>query len=662
MLRVAEALAGDEFLVAEAGTGLGKSLAYLLPAVFWARATGCRVVVSTRTRALQEQLTRQDLPSLRQALPFAFQFEQAKGRDNYLCRERLRALLSRASEADPEVQAFLTRVAAWAASSPTGDRQELGLEGREASLWATVACDRRTCLRERCPSLQSCFRQRLARRLEQADIIVVNHALLLTTARLESGVLPAFRHLVIDEAHALEREAFDKFALGLEEAEVREFLNRLLAVQRRRATGLLATWQSRYPYLRAQLDVARDARERCAEALQELFAVLSAVARSGEGSASVRLARGAEDLPRVATALSRCQEPFERLAVALQDVARERDGDQEAGELQAAAETAREIAATVRELWERVDGGGGDEVVWVTRADGQARSLRASPLQTGMALEEALYRHLDCLVMVSATLSVNGDFSHFLQRHGLAGYEQDRRLSCIRRPSPFDYHLRRRVFVVSDVVSPNHAGFAAQVADLLVDLGQALAGNTLVLFTARGMLQQVGDAVRPRLERGGVRVLVQHEDGDAASLAEELRWGRRTMLMGLDTLWEGVDLPGEALTCLVMVRLPFRSPADPLVAAWDEHLRQEGENPFTRLLLPDAVLRFTQGMGRLIRAEDDWGAAVVLDARMSGGRGGQAYGRCFRDCLPAGQLEEVRREELVSRVRAWMERFAAAQA
>lgn len=657
MVRIAEALAGDEFLLAEAGTGVGKSLAYLIPAVFWAVSTGERVVVSTRTKALQDQLVNVDLPLLARVLPFGFIYEQAKGRENYLCRQKLANLVARGGDLTIEQKEFLQRVAVWAVQTRTGDRQELRIDSHLLSNWRMVACDRRACLRERCSFQESCFRHRLISRLGQANLIVVNHSLLLADVRVERGILPEYRYLIMDEAHNLEREAFDKFGISFSLPEIRDVLNTLAFKQRRVQTGYLAMLQNRYSHLQPGLTEIRELKEACLQEVENFFACLSErlPPGAGESSQTVRWPGQHAGEEGVLDAFNIVQGSFNTLLGALRKLQQELQDSPEALELEALILRLQEAVMDASII---MTGNLDDpeQVVWVDYNYGRAMAVNSSPLKVGQMIDKCLYQKLNSLVMVSATLTVAGDYSHFIERSGLHPYLQDRRLATITRPSPFDYNRCCQIYLVNDLPDPNHRSFQPMVSDFLSDFLPTIPGRTLVLFTSRRMMQEAARELRPILTGEGITLLVQHEDGDFSTLVDQMVASSRAVLMGLDTFWEGVDLRGDYLTCLVIVKMPFRSPSDPLVSAWNDHYRVNGENGFSKFMLPDAVLRFKQGVGRLIRSESDWGAAVILDGRLAVPPRGKNYGQVFVQSLPT-KITALGWSEAGKAVATWLESF-----
>lgn len=659
LVRMAEALAGEEFLLAEAGTGVGKSLAYLIPAVFWARSTRNRVVVATRTKALQDQLIKEDLPLLQKALPFGFFYALAKGRENYLCRRKLTDLVSRGFNLQPEEQEFLRQVVVWASRTRTGDRQELHMDNELLQHWPLVACDWRSCLREQCSFQDSCFRQRMIKRAESADIVVTNHALLLTSARIGNGVLPEFKYLIIDEAHNLERQAFDHFSLTFNRAEVRDILNSLSQKQRGVQIGFLVMLQNRHPSMRARLEQAHKLVEDCRQEVDNFFKhITRGVPRTTrDNSFSLHWKEGSGPLPEeMVEVFVGLDTVMASLLGVLQEFQRDLQDSPEA----------LEIAGLIERLTECVQGiqiimnealGDPEQVVWIDFWYGRAAAVSASPLRIGNLLDNSLYEHLASLIMVSATLTIAEDFAYFIERNGLEAYRGEK-LATITRQSPFDYDSNCRMYVVNDLANPGHRDYERQCGDFLQEFLEKVPGRTLVLFTSRRMLLDTAAGLRPHLEEQGIRLLVQHQDGEFNTLIADLVTAERAVLMGVDTFWEGVDLKGENLTCLVMVRLPFRPPSDPLTSAWQDYYRNNGENGFYRYSLPDAVLRFKQGMGRLIRSELDWGAAVILDRRLAAPPRGKSYGQMFHRSLPERRVVEISRNEAGREVSDWFNSFA----
>lgn len=672
-------------LLAEAGTGTGKSLAYLLPALAWARSGGRKVVVSTHTIALQEQLWRKDIPTLRGALPFPFRATLLKGRSNYFCHLKWEAV-STERVGEPADRRFFARLAMWLGRTSSGDRAELIVRQQEERAWRAVAADE-GCAGDRCRHRDRCFFLAARRQAEEADLVIVNHALLLADAAAGNQVLPSYSHLVCDEAHHLPEVASRQFALRVDEVE----LLSLLADLRRRGsggTGLLdrlaraAASLIGSTQLSSALIEAGEAWEAARAGTAALFDALRAwvaarpgaqadvsarawrlPAGGGEGSEGAghegRMAgderwaavtAAGEDLVMCLTALA---ERLERIGLLLgSEAAAALIGPEAAYELSARRQSAADAASALRSVLSPEDE---EQVAWFELGSGEGGPstpgpgrLALAPLFPGPLLHDRLFGRLEGCVLTSATLSIGGRFEFLSAELGL---EVGERISV---PSPFDYRSQALVCLPTDLpdVRGREADFTAAACELLLELATAIGGRTMVLFTSHRMLREAEARIRGSLAEAGIAVLAQGIDGGQARLAEAFRADPRAVLLGSAGFWEGVDIPGEALSCVVVMRLPFRPPGHPLLEARMEGLSRRGENPFLKLAVPEAVIRFKQGFGRLIRRASDRGAFVVLDQRLLSQRA--AYGRVFLESLPGPRLFTGNRRQVVAAARDWL--------
>lgn len=681
---VAAAFSCGGTLMAEAGTGIGKSLAYLLPALAWARSSGRKVVVSTHTITLQEQLWRKDIPLLREALPFPFRVALLKGRSNYFCLLKWDALTAeRTGEATD--RRFFARLALWLGRTPAGDRAELSVRRDEERAWRAVAADE-GCAGDRCRHRDRCFFLAARRRAEDAELVIVNHALLLADAAANNQVLPGYGYLVCDEAHHLPEAASRQFALRVDEVEL---LSVLADLRRRgpagaglldrlaRAGGTLAGSAD----LSAALLGAGEAWEAARNGVGALFDALRAwaarrPAAQGDAGRAWRLPAapgGADGAPDVdppaggdlcwrevaaagddlAARLSALADRLDRLGLQVSgETAVALLGPEAACELTARRQAVADSAAALRSV---LHPEGGEQVAWFEMepggggyaAPGPGR-LALAPLFPGPLLGERLFSRLEGCVLTSATLSIEGRFDFLAEELGLDAGE------ILSVPSPFDYRNQALVCVPTDLpdVRGRESGFTAEAGSLLLDLATAIGGRTLVLFTSHRMLRETEARIRGPLAEAGIGVLAQGIDGGQARLAEAFRADPRAVLLGSASFWEGVDIPGESLSCVVVMRLPFRPPGHPLVEARMEDLSRRGEDPFLRAAVPEAVIRFKQGFGRLIRRASDRGAFVVLDQRLLSRRA--AYGHAFLESLPGPRLFSGDRRRVVAAVSAWL--------
>ncbi|HLI28159.1 MAG TPA: helicase C-terminal domain-containing protein [Chloroflexota bacterium] len=679
MLRaVADALQRGEHLLVEAGTGTGKSFAYLLPAICHAAATARPVVVSTNTINLQDQLLQKDLPTLAAALPFPFRAVVLKGRGNYLCLRRWHQFL-RSEPLSPAEALLAIKVAIWLQFTRTGDRAELRLSPDEAAAWTKLAAHADTCTPARCPYHRrgTCFLARARAAAEQSHIVVVNHALLLSDLAARSAILPDYSRLIIDEAHHLEDEATAQFGARLTERDLLQLLDRLQAEGPGYAAGALADCAgllqrvvhapARVGAMRERLGHAAAALRRVRAAGHDLFIELHALleARPAQEPVLLRLTpavRQGRRWQRVEQAWGVLRDRWaeadrhlgELLPAAEELAARLADqGDAVARDALLAEEVAGEFESflrggeTVRDVFDRVIGHPSrDEVAWLSLERERELTVHVAPLHVGERLWTELFRRKDAVVLTSATLTTadgHGEqpsFHYIRERLGL------REVRELQLGAPFDYRRAALLCVPDDLPEPGQPYHQHRLVDTLLNLITALGGRTLVLFTSHGQLKQTYEALRGPLEAERIMLLGQNIDGSRARLLEAFRAGPRAVLLGTASFWEGVDVVGEALSCLVIARLPFSVPTDPVFAARAELFAE----PFRDYAVPQAILRFKQGFGRLIRSHGDRGVCVVLDRRLVSKR----YGRAFIASLPACQVRVAPARELPRLAQAWL--------
>ncbi|MEW6522036.1 MAG: helicase C-terminal domain-containing protein [Bacillota bacterium] len=665
---VTEALNDGRMALVEAGTGTGKSMAYLLPAVSWAMANAAPVVVSTHTITLQEQLVEKDIPLLRRALDLDFQVALVKGRRNYVCLHKWEHL-RRSSPVllDVEEARWQSRVVAWLGVTRTGDKAELNLPPRGEELWPLVAADSDYCRGNECPHRDRCFVQAARRSAAQAQLIVVNHSLLISDLRTENLILPRYHHVVLDEAHHLEDVATEHLS---EEASAQAFL-RLLDALGTTTEGALGL--ARY-HLRSE--GAGTGVEAIAGALAgrladirtragSLFAQFGTMLDQGQtgaddGYAQPRRLRPASDTSQ---AWQLCRERAARLQDAVMGVGPELEELRQCGQaggrrsenaladLERLIQSLRKLAHPVSLLLEADEEA---SVYWLEPGSGGA-ILRVAPVHVGPLLYQRLFSALRGAVLTSATLTVEGKFDYFCERVGLDRLAADR-LVWESIGSPFCYHRQALVAVPVDHPPPrgkDTEDFARAVESFLRRLLPLAGGRTLVLFTSHRLLRQVYYQLRQPMEAEDICILAQGIDGSRTRLLEEFRTAQRTALFGSSSFWEGVDVPGEALSCVVLVKLPFTPPTSPVFAARTEELERRGLPAFRRLALPQAVLRFKQGFGRLIRSGQDRGVVIVLDQRVLGNN--SRYGHLFIGSLPGPRLLAAPGDEVLEAVGHWLE-------
>jgi ATP-dependent DNA helicase DinG len=668
---VALALNEGHHLMAEAGTGTGKSLAYLLPAIEWALANHSSVVISTNTKNLQAQLWEKDIPCLRKALGKPFDAALIKGRGNYLCVRKLLYVLRQAPrELSEEERVALLSILTWLSQTRTGDIAEntgfsgFGLPG----LWQHLYSVGPDCPGRRCRRYRNCFLMKARALSLSSDIVVANHAVVFSEIALQtSAVLPQYQHIIFDEAQNVEDVATDHLAVAIDRWRLSRPLRRLFRRDRSGAgTGLI-------PGILAQLARAKDLPDEAVESLRaQANEVMESVMPVEEASASflagiegivaggrrvsekIRYER--EDLAAarwqsviagkgvlvagigaLTRAMKKLQDGLESLAPEALEF-----GLESAAELGAQREILSEIAGDAEFLLRADDP---DYVYWAERVTQEppAHRLAAAPIDISRLMHDRVYEPNRTVILSSATLTVGGSFDYLKERLGLC-HEADERVRATDVGTTFDYPSQCRALVPTFLPEPfDEVGdFAGELAGLLSELCPSLPGGTLVLFTSYDMLNRTHAHLMGNIP-DDLLVLAQGADGTREQITRMFRRNKRAVLLGTHSFWEGVDLPGETLCCLVLAKLPFQVHKDPVVEARCELLRERGRDAFLSYSLPHAVLRFRQGFGRLIRRKEDKGVVVICDKRVVSKR----YGSAFLRSLPTSYRVFGRREQLV---------------
>ncbi|HOQ10353.1 MAG TPA: helicase C-terminal domain-containing protein [Syntrophomonadaceae bacterium] len=649
---VADALVNNEFLVAEAGTGVGKTLAYLVPAICWAVLEGERVVIATRTRALQQQIMEKDIPAVQQMLPFNFEAAELKGRENYLCWNKYQSILGGRRSLEPDEVRFVETILTWAERTRTGDRMELQLPGHMMKHWPLLAADRYSCRKDICKYQDKCFRLKALRRCQKAHLVVTNHSLLLSDISVERRLLPEYGCLIIDEAHSFDREAFDKLSCGLNRWQVQRWFLGLYHRDITYERGYLQALRTRFPHLTELINQIRPLVEQGAKLGEALFDKLDLHVDFGSEYSQVitHAALASDWMADLFDLYLEWQASLHLLLKELEKLNQELQGEEEAGDIQAYILQLKDFSDKAFTIFEE-DLQRDDRLIWLSISQGRVQELCSSLLEINNELDNGLYQHVSSLIMVSATLTVGESFDHIIRRCGLSRYQQEGRIRTLLERSPFHYEEQACLLMVDDMADPTREPeqFSYQVTEALLNIAETVKGRVMALFTSRKMLSEVSGLLRPLLKGSGIALLVQNEDGDFAALMDGFVNSEKALLMGLETYWEGVDLKGDLLKCLVVVKLPFRSPSDPYASAAEKYCRLHRLNTFNYFMLPDAAVRFKQGIGRLIRSEDDRGVAIVLDSRITR----QPYGKVFQNSSPISNQVIISRKEIAQQVERW---------
>ncbi len=645
MLRaVTNALSYGNHLMVEAGTGVGKSFAYLVPAALIALQNNTRVVVSTNTINLQDQLIQRDLPNLSQALDLDFRFAVLKGRSNYLCPRRLENLRHYGPRTTDEMR-VLAKVMVWQLSNQSGDRSELNLTGPvEREVWVRVSAEDDACTTETCIKRTggACPFHRAKTMSQSAHVLVVNHALLLSDVATGSKVLPEYSNLIIDEGHHLESATTNALSFKLNQLDLERMmkevgsskagvLGRLLTETRE------ALRASDFGLLQQKVNRATDMAFRIEQMNREFYNILGEFTRlQREGQAPSNYSWQARVLPSTRTlpgwdeveiAWDTIGETLRMLMISLAEI------HKGAGELYAEGfENLEDVMGDISNLARRlteaetnitgmISKPNAGMVYWIeVQPNGNRLSLNAAPLSVGPLVEKYLWHEKRSVILTSATLTAHGEFQYL--RNTLGADEADE----MQLGSPYDYESAALLYIANDIPEPNANGYQQQLDRALVATAKATGGRMLVLFTSYAALKKTAQSITGPLAREDIYV---YEQGDGASpnaLLESFKATDRAVLLGTRSFWEGVDVPGESLSVVVLTKLPFDVPTDPLIAARSEMY----EDSFQEYYLPEAILKFRQGFGRLIRTASDRGVVAILDRRVLT----KQYGRLFLESLP----------------------------
>jgi Rad3-related DNA helicase len=668
---VADALNEGKTLMVEAGTGTGKSVAYLVPAAMHAVERGERVVISTNTINLQDQLFFKDIPDLQRIMnaderpktedesptatgaqpsslvfrPSSSPFTAAllKGRGNYLCLKRYEETRRVESLNADEVRTLL-KIQLWLPTTKSGDKAELLLMDKENTAWGRLNATPETCTGPRCAYFRDCHFFNARRRADSAHIVVVNHALLLADLNAQANVLPAYDHLVIDEAHNLEDVATDQLSFSVDQAAILKFLDELYLEGgiRGAVSGLLSEMPA---YLQATgeqqaIEITQGVAEQLAPTLKRarlavydcFNALTDFVLREVEANqydTRLRLTPGVRNRPvwqDIQVRWQNLNDMFQAISEGLgkvETVFRELEEYDIPGydELMLRIEWLRRFASDVRVNTGHIVFGNEESICWLTHdRNSDTLSLTAAPLSVAELLKAGLFNQKKTSVLASATLSIQNGFSFIRDRLGVVEPAE------LHLESPFDYEKQALVYIPNDIPEPNQRGYQQMVEDALIGLCTATGGRTLALFTANSTLRQTYAGIQDALEEEEIAVLGQGIDGSRRAVLERFKEFPRTVLLGTNSFWEGVDVVGEALSVLVIAKLPFSVPNDPIFAARSELFA----DPFGEYSVPQSILRFKQGFGRLIRSKEDRGIVVVLDKRLLT----KKYGQQFLESLP----------------------------
>jgi ATP-dependent DNA helicase DinG len=652
---VQKALVEGYHLVAEAGTGVGKSLAYLVPAIERAVSSGARIVISTFTISLQEQLITKDIPCLDKCLstvgaadgetspapkgrggPWNFKAVLAKGRGNYLCKRRLEFAIRRQAGLFDQFGDALAEISNWASKTKDGSLSDLPFVP-DSRVWDAVRAEHGNCRGRKCGHFAGCFCQRARRELENANLIITNHALLFSDLVLreqEVSLLPDFKWVVIDEAHNIERVAEDHFGIDISAGSVKFLLDGLY--NPRTHKGLLVWTRSGETNKLTNLVV--EAGESAKEFFRSVRRWYDNHKENTNGSCYVNF---------VEDTLSA---NFKSLRAALSELAKQTKDEDERFEFMRYVDNCTALLQNLEQFLKQTKQ---DYVYWVAVDEGRKENVRlkSAPLNVGPDVRKHLFDKFGSVIMTSATISTSENgrqktedgecktgngFEFFAGRVGLEDYQ------AVKLGSPFNYEKQATIFIERNLPEPNNEKFVEAGCEAIKKYLLRTQGRAFVLFTSYQMIENFAGKLAGWFEGNNIVLLRQGIGLDRSSLLRRFKShqaGGRFVLFGTDSFWQGVDVAGEALSNVIIVRLPFAVPDTPLLAGRLDQIRQQGGNPFLEYQLPLAIIKFKQGFGRLIRTKTDTGIVVILDSRVIN----KSYGRSFLSAIPKCKVEIVSR-------------------
>ncbi|MCM3633029.1 ATP-dependent DNA helicase DinG [Paenibacillus camelliae] len=681
---VYEALSKQKHLLIEAGTGTGKSLGYLIPSLYYGIQAEEKVVVSTHTINLQEQLRNRDIPLLNEVLPFPIRASLLKGRSNYLCMRKFEHklnLLDFIAPVDDPITA--AQMVVWLTETENGDQEELNLGLRGQDFWGTVSSDADSCLNRACPWFKRCYYHRAKHEANIADVCITNHSMIFTDIQADHRLLPSYRYLVLDEAHHLEEVASKH--LG-NQVSYFSYIHAMSSLFKDTRTGLLpslrvkiaeegddhtAAWNETIDSAYPGLQTIKEYWDQLFEALYDVVVQHAQQASDAPseqaGGLVFRLSRN--DLPEQWTKIVESEQEvylqLNRFSKALEkmssDMKERLDEDLVlSGLLTDLNGVVRDLQRLKDELRQFIKLELDDYVYWLEGTQAykhRSLQLMSSPTDVSGLLRKYLFDVKESVVMTSATLSIQKNFTYVKEQLGLDSYgdEEEHRLNEVILESPFNYRKQALVIIPRDFPVLKGANVPSDYLEKLVqsihDSALLLGGKMLVLFTSYRMLKQVYDPLKELLEPKHITVLGQGIDSNnRTKLTRRFLQQQSSILLGTSSFWEGVDIPGEALQCLAIVRLPFQPPIHPLIEAKSELLLRQKKNPFMKLSIPQAVIRFKQGFGRLVRTASDKGIVILYDTRVIE----SYYGKHFLYSLPGPKIETMHTDQMVQRMDQWL--------
>lgn len=662
--KISESFNDDSLGVFEAGTGVGKSFAYLIPSMLWASVNKERVVISTGTINLQQQLTEKDIPAAEKIIGKKIKAVLVKGRQNYVCLRRLDDAGKERDLFSEDTEDF-DRIYQWSKETKTGDRSDLSFYPPE-QVWSRVNSEADACMGMRCPFREQCFVMKVRKEAADASLLVVNHHLLFADIESRMGgagyddtaVLPPYRRLIFDEAHGIESAATSFFSESLNRFRITKQLNLLSRQKRHSSAG--------YLYTLAALSNAADNTAEIEKEISDTKNALNELEYTAidvlQNDYTLRVFDGTRSrflniIPKILAVQKHLAATCGLIRELMEEIPDDDADNAVVYEAKAVLRRLDDMVALCKNFGEYDEHT--DAVFWIEKRrlpPAIAKNfdnpfylqLNQTPLDIAPMMNSGVFEPMSSVICTSATLGIGKSFSFWEKRSGIA-FAQRERIKRGEFPSPFPYRTNMLLAFPKDAPFPDNPQFQPYIEDAVVRLIKAAGGRTLVLFTSYDSLRHACDVARNRLRTSGITVLKQGDD-DRFRLLSAFKDDTSSVLFATDSFWEGVDVPGDSLSQVIIVKLPFGVPSDPVFAARSEQIQKRGGSPFMELSVPEAVIQFRQGFGRLIRRSDDKGAVVVLDRRIME----KQYGRIFLSSVPECKKLYEPLEQVISAVSAML--------
>ncbi|BDU50467.1 helicase C-terminal domain-containing protein [Haliovirga abyssi] len=665
---VSKGINENKKVVVEAGTGTGKTLAYLIPSIEWAVKNNKKIIVSTNTINLQEQLLSKDIPLIKKTMGYDFKEVLVKGRRNYICRRKIGNITNEDKEVlDDRNKKDLMEILNWYGLTVTGDKQELVIEPGFLA-WEMVSCEADLCLGSKCKYYDRCFFFKARKKIFSADVLVTNHHMYFAdlSIRKESyffnnySILPSYDLVVFDEAHNIEKVARDYFSIEVSKYMTSKILNAIYSNKKYKNQngGYLLKLVD---FLKKEISKEgftvidnivhnniilnhKDFSDKFADFFNSItnsFAKLGMkkeIKKRLKKSDLKNIKNWEKEIVKRFAELKKVYINYKKDIIKIQGIIKDEDPEDKNGVILDFNRYIERLHSIMKNLDFIMEIEKNEFVYWIYINAKQTNvKLSATPLDVGKDLEESLYQNLDNIIFTSATLAVNNKFDYFKNSIGL---EEDVIEEVI--DSPFDYKNQMEIIIPSDLKEPTDKEFLVDSSDFIKKLIEVRKGNTFLLFTSYSALNMLYYAIRDELSQKGFNLLIQGQY-PRHSLIEMFKMGNNSVLFGTDSFWEGVDVKGDRLNSVIIIKLPFKVPSEPIVEAIIEKLKSEGKSPFFEYQIPEAVIKLKQGVGRLIRSKTDKGIITLLDNRILT----KNYGKQFLKSLPKGRLIIKSREKII---------------